>query len=516
MQRIFYLPLDERPCNRLFPQMMAKSNREVELTVVPEALLGQKKTPADLSAIWTFLENHISGCDCAVLSAEMLFLGGLLPSRLHHFPQPWITAVTQRLRSLKQNHPSVRLYLFQLIMRTPRYDSSDEEPDYYAQFGSALFQRAYLADKQARTGLDAEELAQLKQLEQDIPKVHRQDYEQRRQFNLQLLEAVLELVSQGVVDLLFIPQDDSCEYGYTALDQHRIQKKIRSLAVSDRVYMHPGADEAGAEMLARAYLDLTGRQCRIHVLYGTVLAPQLIPLYEDRPLGVSAAQHILACGCQLCDDPAQADLILAVNAPGRVMQESWEQGAPDVTYQSFRCQRLFAERIARLVRAGKRVAVADCAYANGGELDFIAQLDRAGVLDRLVSYKGWNTSCNTLGTTLAQGILALDDPDRQVLQDNLAYHLVDDVFYQAQVRKCLTREAERLGADYFRLGAQEQNLAETAAEQLRAAWTRTLTHTFRDRPAEPASAWFPWNRLFEIGVTLQKKAHDKQSPDILT
>lgn len=504
MKRIVYLPLDERPCNRLFPQMMAVTCGEVELIVPPEDILGRKKTPADVEKLWAFLEERAGESDCAVLSAEMLFFGGLLPSRLHHLPEERLGGLTERLAALKRRNPALRLYLFQLIMRTPSYSSSDEEPDYYAQYGAELFRRAYLADKERRVGLERGEQAELAALEAQVPPEVRRDYEERRDFNRRLLEAVLELTAQGVVDLLFIPQDDSSPFGYTALDQHRVQGKIRALGVEDRVYMHPGADEAGAEMVARAYLDLTGRSYQIYVLYGSTLAPQLIPLYEDRILGASAAQHILACGCTICDSPEQADIVLAINAPGKVMQESWEQGAPDVTYQSFRCQPLFVSRIARLVESGRAVAVADCAYANGGEMDFVARLDRAGVLDRLLSYKGWNTNCNTLGTTLAQAILAREGGREEAVRRNLVYHLVDDVLYQAQVRTGLREQLAAEGGSQFALGERREAVQDLAAGQLRALWRKTVVHTFPGEPAQPAAACFPWDRLFEIGLVLDR------------
>ena len=503
MRKFFYLPLDERPCNRLFPRRMAASCGEVELLTVPDTLLGHKKSPADVEGIWKFLEEKSKMCDSAVLSAEMLFFGGLLPSRIHHLPEEWIGRVTQRLVQLKENNPALDIYLFQLIMRTPRYDSSEEEPDYYAQYGKLLFRRAYLEDKKTRAGLEPEEETEYRTASDALPSEIRRDYEWRRRYNLRLLEEVLTLVERGVVKILYIPQDDSCEYGYTAMDQHRIQQKIRSMNLQGRVYLHPGADEAGAELLARAYLDGKKQTCRVHVLYGSILAPRIIPLYEDRILGASVEQHLLACGCLPCETPEQADLILAVNAPGRVMQESKEQSCADVTYQTFRCQNLFVQRIAELVRGGKRVAVADCAYANGGELDLIVRLDAAGILDKLISYKGWNTACNTIGTSLAQGIFALDTPETPAVKANLAYHLVDDVFYQAVVRARMEREAETRGANYFDLNNCGEILGRLAAEQIRSLWQQVIQRSFADSPAQPAAVFFPWNRLFEIGVTLE-------------
>ena len=57
-------------------------------------------------------------------------------------------------------------------------------------------------------------------------------------------------------------------------------------------------------------------------------------------------------------------------------------------------------------RAGRegRVAIADNAYGNGGEMLLIRMLNRAHLLDEVAGYAGWNTSANTLGTAIAEGV----------------------------------------------------------------------------------------------------------------
>lgn len=37
------IPLDERPCNYQYPQMIAQTNHQIELIVPPQSLLGNKK-----------------------------------------------------------------------------------------------------------------------------------------------------------------------------------------------------------------------------------------------------------------------------------------------------------------------------------------------------------------------------------------------------------------------------------------------------------------------------------------
>ena len=55
LKTMLYLPLDERPCNWLFPQMMTRGVAELELLTPSTELLGPKKTPADLEGLWAFV-----------------------------------------------------------------------------------------------------------------------------------------------------------------------------------------------------------------------------------------------------------------------------------------------------------------------------------------------------------------------------------------------------------------------------------------------------------------------------
>lgn len=62
--RILLLPLDERPCNYIYPQMVASSNHSVHLTMPPLDILPKKKISASFNKIRQYLlkEAVQSGC----------------------------------------------------------------------------------------------------------------------------------------------------------------------------------------------------------------------------------------------------------------------------------------------------------------------------------------------------------------------------------------------------------------------------------------------------------------------
>lgn len=499
--KILYIPLDERPCNAALPEMITQSSQGVELINAPLSLLGKKKQAADIDALFSFVEQHIANVDAFVFSVEMMIYGGLLPSRLHHCQQDQLLARLSRLMYLAARHPKVKLYAFNLIMRTPRYDSSDEEPDYYGEYGARIFRQSWLRDQATREQLNSCEQDELATLQDSIPAWIIEDYEQRRAANLAVLLETLRYFSQGRIAHLSIPQDDSSEYGYTAIDQRTMGQEIDKLDLFGRVHLYPGADEVGAALIARAVNDVRGKKVPMYAFYASTLAEQLVPLYEDRPLRESLRAHVAVVGGYLVDDPTQAELILAINTPGKIMQESWDQFEQrDVTYSSYRHLPSFVEEIGLHLALKRKVILVDGAYANGGDYQLINLLDRHGYLDQLISYKGWNTFCNTLGTSLAQGILALEHANAAIIQRNLLQHLLDDVFYQAKIRMYINRHVlPALGLHYFSLGEKAEVVMQQAEKMMHSEYTALIKNSFPGCTLQFNLA-SPWNRMFEIDV----------------
>ncbi|MGO4374291.1 DUF4127 family protein [Paenibacillus sp. MCAF20] len=145
MSKVVYVPLDERPCNAKFPIMVAAIT-DLKLSSPPRTLLGNKKQPADVEGIRHWLLEETSDADYLIVSADLLVYGGIVPSRLHQLPLAECAARLSFLRDLKRSNPALRIYAFNLIMRAPAYNSSDEEPDYYEQHGYSLFRYGWLSD----------------------------------------------------------------------------------------------------------------------------------------------------------------------------------------------------------------------------------------------------------------------------------------------------------------------------------------------------------------------------------
>ncbi|MBW3092064.1 DUF4127 family protein [Bifidobacterium sp. 82T10] len=495
---VFLLPLDERPCNARYPEMIARSGG-IDLVGPSASMLGSKKTPADAERIESLLLEQAANCDVAVVSIDMLVYGGLVPSRIHHIGLDSLIRRLSVLRRLKRINPNLLVFASATVMRAPSYDSDDEEPNYYARYGSDLFRRAYLLDMNRRNGLDKDRRVELDRLEAGrIPESVIRDYEDRRALNLTVNEACLDLVKDGVVDYLVFPQDDSSPYGYTAVAQRRLRAAIETRFGSvprgrRLVTSYPGSDEVGLTLLSRAVCALRQRTPLIRAHYSSKRGPQIIPLYEDRPMADTLRAHIQACGGLLCEDD-EPDIELMVNSPNATMREASESEP-----HNDRELTAFENAISRYERDGRAVAVCDAAYANGGDPQLVRDLDTQGSLARLSSYAGWNTHGNTLGTALAQAIIA-DGAHVKADGRNLARRVIEDLLYQTEIRWLAEREAERHGGDYSDVTSCEPIMGEYVRRSLQQAYDRL--HLSRDLPYAIRNVRFPWHRLFEVDFDL--------------
>lgn len=489
--RILFLPLDERPCNAEFPKML--ESESLELITPDPSILGDKKTPGDIPAIAQYLIDNCKECDSAVISLDTLLYGGLIPSRLHHSNAHELQERLETLRTIRSMNPDMKLYTFQCIMRCPQYDSGEEEPEYYENYGYALFRQKYLEDLKNREGLSEEQMAEYESIR--IPQEVVNDYASRRNINAAMNLQALQLLQENIIDFHVIPQDDSSQYGYTAIDQKKVLGEIENRHLEFVTMVYPGADEVGMTLITRAYNEYNHRSPKIHPYYASVLGPTIIPKYEDRPMYESLKSHIMATGAQLCGNAEEADYVLAINCPGKFMMESFDE-PKDVSYSSFRNLMSFVRQIQNDVENGRKVIVCDSAFSNGGDHQLIQYLDTLHLLDRIYAYAGWNTNCNTLGTVLAVGQLNEKPP---VL--NVIYRIIEDCFYQADIRKkVVEKDLVELGLSYYDFRDQQDEVERRIASYLLEKYKGLKLST--KYPIEKIHVNMPWKRMFEIGMEI--------------
>lgn len=496
MKKVVLLPLDERPCNYGFPYALFHGE---ELSVIRPERLGNKKISACPRELEAFLLRECKDADALVLSVDMLLYGGLIPSRLHRLTMEEAEHRLSLIKRLKEENKDLMLYAFEVIMRCPKYSSDDEEPDYYGICGAEIHRIGTILHR-TRLGLCREEDADLKDLYEKTGDCL-EDYTGRRAFNLAMNLATLDYVKEGIIDFLIIPQDDSAKYGYTAMDQEAVREKLTQLILQDKVLMYPGADEIAMTLLARVVNAFRRQRPSVYVKYSSHEAPFLIPSYEDRTLGETVKYHVIAAGCKMASSYAEADLIAAVNCPSGEMTESFCQ---PVKSQGYCVERNITEFLLFLedcIHDGKPVTVGDIAFANGADLELIALMDKNRLLDRVSGYAGWNTSSNTLGTALAQGVKSLSQKDRVRRQSFLMARYIEDAGYCSVVRRHINEHhLKDLGMDYFHVNEETGIVSTLVREHLEEFIADRLGSVADEISLD--SVWMPWRRMFEVGLSV--------------
>lgn len=549
--KILLLPLDERPCNAAFPGRLFPADK---VQILLPRKLGHKKEPADFSVLSDFLFEKAKDADALLLSLDMLLYGGLIPSRLHHLKTETLFSRLHLIRELKEKYPSLPIYAFATVMRCPAYSSDDEEPDYYESFGSAIHARGALmhralaglttsseaegpvpspagllpaasgegeisppfssdpagtssAEPASASSLDNEDLQCPESCLGGDFEACLEDYLARRALNKQLSLQALELVKEGILESIVFPQDDSMRFGFPAMDQEEIRRRILTLGLTERAMMYPGSDEVALTLLCRLLLKHHGFLPKVYVKYLTDGARSLIPLYEGLPLSATTSYQLHAAGCVTADTCAEADIVLLETAASGPMEEAWSQPSRSPSYFAERNFPEMLSFIKRMRGAGKVVTVADNAYANGGDLDLIRILDADHLLMDLQGYAGWNTNANTMGCAIAMGVCAFlygeqglfPDPAAEAQRRNfLISRYLEDACYQADVRQCVTKKIPPLGFDYFFTGEEEGEVRDLILAELQIR-IKTELSSLADR-IQIRRLTLPWKRMFEIDL----------------
>lgn len=211
MTKVIYLPLDEWPCNYLYPKLLAEIT-DLELIVPDKVILGNKKQPADFNNVKSWIMENVSGADYLIVSIDMLVYGGIVPSRIHNLPIEDSEKRLSLLHNIKEENPSIKIFGFNLITRTPSYNNNDEEPDYYETYGSRIFNYGRLTDKQIKEGLGEKEQVELKVIKKGLPAYVLADFLNRRNVNHQINQLAINYVENEIIDHMVIPLDDHSPY----------------------------------------------------------------------------------------------------------------------------------------------------------------------------------------------------------------------------------------------------------------------------------------------------------------
>ena len=448
--KICFLPIDNRPvCYNLVKDIVAIDD-DIELYLPPREFLGDLTKPANVEALFVWLRD-LPKADAIILSLDTIAYGGLIPSRRS---EESFDEIKSRIENLKNIllEKDAKIYAFSSIMRISNNNYNEEEKEYWSQYGKKIFDYSYQTHK---NGVFACESC----IQRLIPDEILNDYMQTRKRNFEINKIYLDWQKEGFFELLIFSKDDCAEYGFNVMEALELEK----LGGKTKT----GADEIPLTLLARA----VKKEIRVYVEFTEPEFKDLISNYEDISIEKSVLAQLELAQMSVTESLEDADIVLVVNN-FREKQGELVMGWNTQPYSK------------KLVLPNKSYAIADVRFANGADNNFVDQLLPQIDLEKFYGYSGWNTSANTLGSLLA-GIKVKFNAksfNKKAFCDLQMIRFLDDWAYQANVRGEIETPCE--------------------IKELMSKYENILSNTFAYDDITRINYSYPWNRKFEIEVSL--------------
>ncbi|MFH0802138.1 MAG: DUF4127 family protein [bacterium] len=521
--KILFIPLDDRPCCLNFPRELAHIVGW-ELLMPPREALGCFLTPGSPPELGFWIKNNFSEDATLVVSLDMLAYGGLVASRL---PLIQIEDALENLGvlpSFRSQGAKTSIYAFQSLMRaaptatTPGEDGLARKIEKYSFLKEAV-NREHSPEK----------MAELRDITRRIPEGDLQDYLMTRERNHLLNTRMIYWVKDGFLDYLVIGLDDVPSGGLSIAERRILEALVDFQRLGSRVVFHPGTDEMGLLLLARAISSARKVTTAIFPIYSRPETSTLIPRYEDESLERILEKQIEAAGAKMAGSMKEADILLFVHTPDGAQEEAVFQPLEEKADGALES---FISAIVSAILEGREVALADTAYANGADRLLVIRLRRTVPIHLLASFAAWNTAANTLGTAIAQSILRFIGKDslktedlsldeaRRMEEAHLSFlfsRFLDDWAYQSIIREKIKKAVVSAGLSPLFLGEGADWVAGMVRDCLRESGKQFFEEHFQGQtvrmnlggkehqavigPLTSIEASLPWNRLFEVDIT---------------
>jgi hypothetical protein len=510
-QRILLVPLDSRPASGQFAQMIGKI-ADADVRMPPYESLGRFTTPGNPERILNWLESQdLSNTRAIIASADMIAYGGLIASRADGVSVEVATRRLRRFANLKLRAPDIKLYMFSATMRLAPTATRQS-----ASWRMNLARAVELDDKTRRTGSETARAEMRRQLEL-VPKVELARYQHTRRRNFIVQKALVEIAAGGGLDYLVIGQDDAKPYGPHVGETIRLKAMAENTGAVGSVFFCEGIDQHSNILLSRALLKQNNWTPRVRIVFSDPEAAKQFASFESKPIFQSLDEQLYAAGARPMGEDGFYDYTLFVNTP---------KPRPD----SFDT---FASVLGAEIDQGLPVAVADINLANDGTADprlfeLLTQADRGG---KLLSFAGWNTAGNTMGTSIpAANVyllakrLEIDPLRREIAQHEFLLHrYVNDYAYHKFTRPQAYRlldvlpnasREETNGESFAVLNSFVQRdlgkyLGSYFREQFFGRKFQAGNRSYEFSSIDDVKIWLPWPRAYEVRIEFKLTA----SPD---
>ncbi len=370
----------------------------VRVVTPPRAMLGSYLTFGDPPALARWLQDEApADASAYIVSTDMIDFGGLIASRAPGTPAAVAQTRLRDLAAFRATRPNASFSLFGTVMRlaptgVPKIGGAT---DFFAAGGDVDLLTTYAnlpdppatADQRDKAARIATRLG---------PTLDAYLATRARDRSVDLF--ALQLTAEDAFDRIVIGQDDAGPVGLHLKDIAALRSFASRWNAPGTAQIEPGADElgmilTGAELAREAHVVP-----RIRVRYSRAGGASVQDPLEFAPIATTIDDIIGACGAvHVADDDASADIDLFVRVPGT--------GAAD--------ERAFVDAIAAATRDPKlpRPAVADLTFLASNDIaqqkTLVEEMIDANVAGKIDAFASWNTTANTVGTTVPVAIATL-------------------------------------------------------------------------------------------------------------
>ena len=495
---IAFVPLDDRPVTLQLPILLGRIAGQ-PVRVPPSGTAGRFLTPGEPDAILSWLDSaDAAGVSALVASTDMIGYGGLVASRVPGDANVPLARLAT-LEGFRAAHPGAYVAAFGTVMRL-------------APTGVPAGAAAWISGDTVDRVQDYANLPDPPVAPDDIAKAGRlralvgektlDSYLGTRARNLLVDRSLVRAASTGAFDRLVLGQDDAGPTGLHLRDLAALRREVAADHAGAIVSIEPGADELGMALLARVFARNAGWTPAVRVIYSRADAASYNDRLEFAPIDVTIDRLIAACGGRRVrgDSSAAGDLDLFVRVPG----------TSDADESAF---------VGAIVAGGGSAAsrplaaVADLTFLEGQPGPYQRSLTDAlidrGVAGTIDGYASWNTTANTIGTTLAEAI-AVGAGERTKTYDSRAQaeflldRYVDDYAFHQFVRPAVNTDLRARDVDTELLDAPYALLA--SSENRARLWPYALDLLAKIFPQYRDAGLvitLPWDRTFETKIDVR-------------
>lgn len=488
---IAFIPLDNRPVSYVLPAQIAELNKTVKVFRPPREYVGGLYNISNIDNILSWLEETCdqNNINIIICSLDTIAYGGLVASRRSNDSDELIKGRIEKLKSIllaEKNKNNTKIYAFSSIMRISNNNCNEEEKTYWNKYGELIFRYSYMAhQKVLGVKVDEDELGSAKYA---IPSKILDDYMNTRERNYTINVSYLDWVSENILDFLVFSQDDTAEYGVNVMESASMGAEIKSKSLDSKVKVETGTDEIPTDLTVKSIVDLLDEKVSIAPVLSTKNGNNIISRYENRPIYQSIIGQSLLCGVVLSDDFDNADIELLVHTP-----ESKQNDHSMKIYDEPESKDAVTRCMNFINKSNKPVILVDIAYANGADNALVSELIKDNQkLSKLYAYAGWNTTGNALGSAISMGVSRFlaektGNFDTENFKKLLTTRFADDWAYQSIVRQKLKESIN--DRDLGLLSDKLKPFIEDLAAKL-------------GLNIDKVDLLFPWNRSFEVEITL--------------